>query len=210
MRILLPIDGSFNSDTALQAVLSEPWPKDSICCVITVAEPFHTLADAAMSVGGAGVMAMRAQKALDEDIRKVLQEATEKLKSKFGVSKVTDIFEEGVASDKILETTKGWHPDLIVMGAHGTGGYNDDLLGSICLKVIAHAPCSVRVVHDLSTPSLEKKLVAHKPLLTSKVLLAYDDSANAKAALQTVLVRPGATNLQASNSNKGEANMNPA
>ncbi len=38
MRILLPIDGSYNADVALETVLNEPWSEETVTCVMTVAE----------------------------------------------------------------------------------------------------------------------------------------------------------------------------
>ena len=45
MKVLLPVDGSYHSDNALESVVNEPWPKDSTFCVMTVAEPLHSMAD---------------------------------------------------------------------------------------------------------------------------------------------------------------------
>ncbi len=190
MKILIPIDGSYHSDNALETVLSEPWPEDSTFCVMTVAEPLHTGADAAF--GGFGQMALEAQKMLDADIHALLDEAAKKLKIKFGSDKVTEAFHEGKAADHILDIAQSWNADLIVMGSHGTGGYNSDSLGSICLKVMSHATCSVRIVHYLSNPSVEKKLAKHAPLVTSRLLLALDHSVRSKLTVESVLTRPWA------------------
>jgi nucleotide-binding universal stress UspA family protein len=188
MKILLPIDGSYHSDYALESVINEPWPKDSTFCVITVAEPMHTLADAAL--GPFGQTAMKAQEALDDDIHKLLDEAADKLKEKFGKDKVSKEFFEGSPAAHILDKAQNWGADLIVMGSHGTTGYNDEMLGDICSIVMSHAPCSVRIVHYLGSVSTEKKLAAHKPLVTSRLLLAVDQSPKSKVAVESVLNRP--------------------
>jgi len=127
--------------------------------------------------------------ALDADIHKLLREAADKLKAKFGADKVKEEFYEGVAANYILDTAQNWNADLIVMGSHGAGGYNSDSLGSVCLKVMTHAPCSLRIVHYLSTPSLEKKLAAHEPLVTSRLLLAIDRTVRSKLTVESVLNR---------------------
>ncbi len=190
MKILLPIDGSYHSDNALESVLNEPWPENSTFCLMTVAEPLHSLADSVF--GSFGQMALQAQRALDEDIHKILREGADKLKAKFGTDKVIEEFYEGMAVDHILDRAQSWKADLIVIGAHGTGGYNDGSLGSICLKVMTHAPCSLRIVQALSSASLEKKLSAHKSLVTSRLLLGIDHSIRSKLIVDSVLSRPWA------------------
>ena len=190
MKILLPIDGSYHSDTALESVLNEPWPAGSIVCVMTVAEPMHNLADSVF--GSFGQSALKAQEMLNADIHKLLCEATDQLKVKFGADKVTQVSHEGKAADYILDVAQNWQADLIVMGSHGTGGYNSESLGSICLKVMTHAPCSIRIVHYLSTPSLEKKVATHAPLVTSRLLLAIDRTVRSKLLVESVLKRPWA------------------
>jgi len=192
MKILIPVDGSYHSDTALESVLSEPWPEGSSFCVMTVAEPLHTLTDSVFL--GFGAMALAAQEALDADIQKLLREAADQLKTKFGADKVKEEFQEGGAADHIINTARSWQADLIVMGSHGRGGYNDTSLGSICLKVMSHAHCSVRIVHYLSSPSLEKKMATHAPLVTSRLLLALDRTPRSKSVINAVINRPWAEN----------------
>src|SRR6516165_10054802 len=188
MKVLLPVDGSSHSDAAVESVVNSPWPEDTTFCVITVAEPLHVLVD--QCFGGLGQMALKAQEALDDDIHKVLAEAADKLRAKFGADKVTDEYKEGVASDQILVKAESWKADLIVMGSHGTGGYNDAGRGSVCMSVIAYAPCSVRIVQDLNSRSLEKKVESKAPFSQSRVLLPINGSKNSRAALAEVLNRP--------------------
>ncbi len=39
MRILLPMDGSYNADVALETVLNEPCSDETVIGIMTVAEP---------------------------------------------------------------------------------------------------------------------------------------------------------------------------
>jgi nucleotide-binding universal stress UspA family protein len=135
-------------------------------------------------------MAAKVQQVLDEDLRNLLTEAAEKLKGKFGADKITQEFQEGVVADRILGTAKNWKADLIVMGKRGINTDNESPIGSVTLRVLAHAPCSVRVVQDLSSPSVEKKLSSHAPLVVSRILLTVNDSENSMAAVESVLNRP--------------------
>jgi nucleotide-binding universal stress UspA family protein len=88
---------------------------------------------------------------------------------------------------EILDAAGSWHANLIVLGSHGTGGYNDEAFGRTTEKVVNEAPCSVRIVQDLTSASLEKKGTNHEPLEESRFLLAVNDSANSKAMLENVL-----------------------
>ena len=45
----------------------------------------------------------------------------------------------------LLEKAKAWPADLIVVGTHGRSALSRVVLGSVSLKVVREAPCSVRV-----------------------------------------------------------------
>lgn len=45
----------------------------------------------------------------------------------------------------ILSTIEDTAPDLIAVGARGTGGIRGLLVGSVATAVVQHAPCSVLV-----------------------------------------------------------------
>lgn len=188
MRVLLPVDGSFHSDAAVESVVNTNWPEGTTFCVTTVAEPLHKFVDGCF--GSFGKMALQAQQDLDADIRKVLGEAADKLKAKFGADKVTDQFSEGVVADQILAQAKKWKADLIVMGSHGNGGYNDDGLGSVCLRVTAHAPCSVRIIQDGNSNFSDKKGPSKIPSVQSRILLPINESKNSMAAVDEVMNQP--------------------
>src|SRR5262245_18336663 len=51
----------------------------------------------------------------------------------------------GNPADAILEKARTWPADLIVVGTHGRSALGRALLGSVSLKLIREAPCSVRV-----------------------------------------------------------------
>jgi nucleotide-binding universal stress UspA family protein len=51
----------------------------------------------------------------------------------------------GRPADALLEKASTWPADLIVVGTHGRSAIGRALLGSVSLKLIREAPCSVRV-----------------------------------------------------------------
>ncbi len=195
MKILLPIDGSYHSDNALQTVLTEPWPEGSECHVLTVAAPLHGKADACF--GQLGSMALTAQQALDTDIKKLLDEAKEKLEAKFGKGKVVATYHESNPAGIegiIIEGANNWEADLVIMGSHGTSGWNDQFFGGVTIDVASHAPCSVRIVHFIPSLSVEKKQKQHLPaeelLEETRYLVAINESSSSQAVIDTVMSRP--------------------
>ena len=195
MKILLPIDGSYHSDNSVETVLTHLWPEGSECHVITVAEPLH--ANVAAAFGKLGSMSLEAQQALDADIHKLLKETTDKLELKFGKGKVVGNYYEakpaGIAGI-ILELAKNWQADIIIMGSHGTSGWDDQSFGSVTLAVVNNAPCSVQIVHYVPSSSLEKKQKQNLPLEElmeeTRYLVAINDSANSRSVIDSILSRP--------------------
>jgi nucleotide-binding universal stress UspA family protein len=88
-------------------------------------------------------------KALREGGRKVLAEA-EKLAKDQGVTAEGVLTETlgGRAADAIIEQTKQWSADLIVMGTHGRRGLKRIVLGSDAELVVRTAPVPVLLVRE--------------------------------------------------------------
>lgn len=194
MRILFATDGSYHSDHALDTIVAQEWAEGSECLVVTVAAPFVgngiSRAQINWSLGQIGLMAADAEAALTADLQKMLAEITEKLAQKFGKSRVNAALREGDPAAIIIELANTWSADLIVMGAHGTSGYNDQANGSIITLVMNHAPCSVQIVNYISSASDQKKEKQHLPLeIESRFLLAINDSVNSQAVIDSVLSR---------------------
>lgn len=64
------------------------------------------------------------------------------------VDLTTDVEELSVGSvgQMIIEKTKEWHSDLIVVGSHGKGFFGRLTNGSTSDELVHHAPCPVLVV----------------------------------------------------------------
>jgi nucleotide-binding universal stress UspA family protein len=77
---------------------------------------------------------------------------------------------EGRNYAKILEIALDRKADLIVLGAHGIGAFNDGLLGSTAARVLRHARCDV--------------LIARRALGDGAILVGIDGSDQAMAALR--------------------------
>jgi len=56
----------------------------------------------------------------------------------------------GIAREQILERIEEWHPDLVIMGTHGMGGFERFLVGSVTEGVVRHAAANVLVLPPLA------------------------------------------------------------
>ena len=146
MKILLAIDGSPCSDTAVEEVARRPWPPDTQVRIISVVEPPGALtAEPYRGVGGY----------FEEVERLKRQQAEEALASAAGVLRdgagtaQTGVSTEALTGSPkrtIVEESEAWGADLIVVGSHGYHTWERMLLGSVSQSVAAHARCSVLIV----------------------------------------------------------------
>jgi len=94
----------------------------------------------------------------------------------------------GNPAEMILEKARTWPADLIVVGTHGRSALGRALLGSVSMRLIREAPCSVRVARA-------KGNAAHGPV---RILVGMDGSAEANAAVSEICGRrwPAGTEVQ--------------
>ena len=147
MKILLAVDGSIHSDTALAEVAKRPWPAASEIKVITVT-------DIPVMVGmEPWVVSPVYFEELDKSIRqaaqKILSEALTRLKGlESEAMKITGEVIQGSPREVIVDKAEEWGADLIVIGSRGLGAWNRLLLGSVSNAVVQHAKCSVEIVRS--------------------------------------------------------------
>jgi nucleotide-binding universal stress UspA family protein len=159
-RILVATDGSEFSETAVKAVASEPWPKDTEIKVISVPEfalwlgqyPYFQHAQ----VVGLQQSALHAAKAAATLAKEVLRRA--------GLTVTTDVPVDLAAPAKtILQRAKQWDADLVVVGSHGRRGFDRWAMGSVSESLAMNAHCSVEVVHlPVSTEVQEYEGESHE------------------------------------------------
>ena len=147
MKILLAVDGSPCSDTAVEEGARRPWPEGSIRKVLTTYE----LPTPPTPEGWA--LPLDYFKDLDVALRKqarnTLDRAIQMLKSKLDKSiSIDGVLLPGPPRTLILDEAENWRPDLIVLGSHGYRTWERFLLGSVSQAVVSHAKCSVEVVRD--------------------------------------------------------------
>ena len=146
MKILLAIDGSPCSGTAVAEVARRPWPEDSQLRVVSVVEPPGALtAEPYMGVAGYFEEVERLKHKQAEEI---LDSAAGALRAGAGTAQLAVTTEALTGSPKrtIVEESEAWGADLIVVGSHGYHTWERMLLGSVSQSVAAHARCSVLIV----------------------------------------------------------------
>ncbi len=174
-NILCPIDFSDVSQHALeQAVRLAGWFEARLTVLHVFNQVFLPVPGLAMPSYGGGVgLSAEEQERLRTDVEHWVEQARTA-----GVA--TDaVIEPGAPIPHILATATRIRADLIVMGTHGTSGFEHMVLGSVTEKVLRKAGCPVLTVPPRA-PTAAKALF-------KQVLCAVDFSDSSVAALGAAL-----------------------
>jgi nucleotide-binding universal stress UspA family protein len=145
MKIILAIDGSPCSDTAVGEVARMPLPADTQVRIISVVEPPAPLV-AEPSIGLVCYFE-EAERISRQQAAETVEQAAAKLRAGQGASaQVSTEVITGSPKRTIVEEAEAWMADLIVVGSHSYKSWERMLLGSVSQAVAAHARCSVLIV----------------------------------------------------------------
>lgn len=169
MNILLAIDHSASSETAVSEVVARPWPPNTGVCVLSLVETHPVM-----------VIPSLVQSAT-EAAQALVKNAADRLMAR-GLGTSTHVVADQPRSG-IVEYAQLWGADLIVVGSHGQSAITRFLMGSVAQAVVRHAPCSVEVVR---TTIYDKPVDAR----AMKILLATDGSVYSVAAARSLTERP--------------------
>jgi len=138
--ILVPIDGSPQSERALEHALSE-FP-DAEVTVLNVIDPAAAAYDSPMAAGPVGVEEWyeNAEEAAEE-----IFETAREMAEEYGKD-IDTATEVGQPARTITDYAEDEAFDQIVIGSHGRSGVTRILLGSVAETVVRRAPCPVTVV----------------------------------------------------------------
>jgi nucleotide-binding universal stress UspA family protein len=192
MKLLIAYDGSRCSEAALDDLVRAGLPESGEALVISVAEVWLPPQNGNGHVNGdsTGIKldpqtARAIQKHYEKD-KKVVAEAEtfanhakQRLQRIFPQWQVKSEATYGSPAWEILSRADEFDPDLIVVGSHGRSAINRFFLGSISQKVLTEARCSVRVARGR---------IEVDPTPT-RVVIGFDGSMGAKAAIETVAFR---------------------
>ena len=141
-RILVPVDFSAHSESALRYAIALASRVDATLHVLHVVEdPIATGA-----WGGETVipnLTELRQELLDDAERRLAAYREEATRAQVPVVTVARM---GLTSHTIVDYAKAINIDLIVMGTHGRTGMAHLFMGSVAERVLRHAPCPVLTV----------------------------------------------------------------
>jgi len=175
MKILIAYDGSSYADAAIDDLQRAGLPSEADAIVLSAVE-WPLQAPRSWGMVETGFSAE-----LEQHIK-----AAERLAEQ-GRDRLTKYFPEwriqaaaapaGHASTAILDKANAWSADLIVAGTHGRSALGRVLLGSVSLKLVREAPCSVRIARAGKTDG---------PI---RILIGDDGSDQAEAVVSEVARR---------------------
>jgi nucleotide-binding universal stress UspA family protein len=142
MKILLAVDSSEYSAAAIKEVAKRPWPARSTIRVLSVVEPYPTIATEPWYGGRESL------ESIDREMKRRASNLTKKTVDRLKTKelKVEAVVRTGDPSSEIVDEAHEWSADLIILGSHGYTGIKRLFLGSVALSVVGHAPCSVEIV----------------------------------------------------------------
>jgi nucleotide-binding universal stress UspA family protein len=135
-RILVPIDGSELSQTAI------PYAGDFARTVGATVVVVHVVTPFAIAYPGAeAYLDQRAMDQIEANAKEILQRAVDKLRAE-GLP-TEQVLGGGTAIDGIVAAAMGERTDLIIMSTHGRSGLGRWVLGSVAEAVVrrSHLPC---------------------------------------------------------------------
>ncbi len=185
MKLLVAYDGSSCGTAALADLRRAGLPEDLEALVLSVADVFlppETEAPASPTPAwlAAAVTKARAEaEAAVQQARSLADGARRILQADHPDWKVRAVASASSPAWEIVDRAKDWDAELVVVGFHGHSAIRGLLLGSVSQRVVANAPCSVRVARS----SRRKK---GSPV---RVIVGFDGSPDAEVALSSVAAR---------------------
>lgn len=185
MKLLIAYDGSAFADAAIEDLTRAGLPSEAEAMVMSITDAWELpeIVDRVSQQGG------RISKENSEVIQNHLQQviantevlaesASARLRTMFPGWNVTSEARTGKPAWELIKHADDWEPDLIVMGSHGRGFVGRAVLGSVSMKVLHEARCSVRIARE-----------GRPDAGPNRVLVAVDGSENSELCVETVAAR---------------------
>ena len=147
-RMILAIDGSDASATALEFVLTRFQPNRStgkggrVPIHVSV---IHVMVPALPPPIKSTIPWIKSQELKEANLKLIDQSVRKLIKAGFTAE---PLYQLGNPAEEIMKVAAKQHADLIVMGAQGLGAMARFLLGSVSTRVVQHANCAVLVVRS--------------------------------------------------------------
>jgi nucleotide-binding universal stress UspA family protein len=144
VHIIVGMDGSTNSQAALNAVAERSWPKGSEVRLITALDTVLCLG----AVSEEDSKTIKWFEVSNENDLIYLRNSFESFAEKLRTAGLTVSleFRKGDPKQILIEEAESWQADSIFVGAKGMRGIERLMLGSVSAAVAARAHCSVEIV----------------------------------------------------------------
>lgn len=153
MRVLVAIDGSYESMHAVTSIARRRWGDDDRVRVLTAVRPSPPLATDAFGLAPVPVPDEHLER--ERTHAQLLVHRAAELLRGFGL-RVEPVVRDGDPRTTILDEAEGWDADLIVIGSHGQTALKRLLMGSVVSYVATHARCSVEIIRRKERASGEE------------------------------------------------------
>ena len=144
MKILLAIDDSPHSRSAVESMRQRPWPQETVVRILSVVQPIPPFATELWYAPSVDITAWETE--MDKRANALVTRVAATLQPA-GLA-TEEIVRTGDPRMAIVHEASEWRADLIVLGSHGYTGIQRLLLGSVAQYVVSHADCSVEVVRE--------------------------------------------------------------
>lgn len=190
MKILIAYDGSDCANGAIEDLSRAGLSDDTEAMILNVTETWlpkdfenESFVGTIGWTGAENIKLMRGA-ALEKmaEGEKLCTEASRRIQQKFPAWQVRHKTIGGYAESEILLEADESKPALIVVGSHGRGSVGRFILGSVSLKVLSEAACSVRVAR----PSPARAEHDDSPM---RIIIGFDGSADSLNAVELVANR---------------------
>lgn len=141
LRVLVAIDGSDDSKTAVEEVLGRCWPAGAEMDLVTIIDPKLK----------SGPFREERSARVEDWIEPMLEEQAARFRSK-GMQVTTHIL-EGEFKNVLLKHAEMWKTDCIFLGARGLDHRNRLYLGTSASAIATRAHCTVEIVRSKLPPA---------------------------------------------------------
>jgi nucleotide-binding universal stress UspA family protein len=145
LRLVIGIDNSACSSTAVDAVYRREWPTGTEVRLLTIVDTVMPFTADPSQPSEMKWIEVGDENNWDQ-VRQIFEPSAEKLRSAGLDASV--LIKAGNPKDAIIKEAEDWGADCIFVGAKGLRGIDRLLLGSVSGAVSARAHCSVEVVRD--------------------------------------------------------------
>lgn len=190
MKVLIAYEGSDCANHAIDDLSQAGLADDTEATILTVTETWlpkdfenESSLETIGWTGAENIKQMR-EAAIEKVAEggKLAEDASRRVRQKFPAWQVRHKAIGGFPEREIVAEANESKPDLIVIGSHGRSGAGRFILGSVSLKVLSEAACSVRVARR--SPARAEN--DDSPL---RIVIGFDGSPDSLNAVESVMSR---------------------